>query len=115
MGMESTDFTPETLSQMPKEDLVQMVIGLLNNQKEMAKNLEILTQQIAIMNQRTYGRKTESVSALQMSFDFGFNEPEAIAGSRLRVILLSKKQHLPEERRRHSRKTTSQRSRTTKL
>lgn len=79
MGMESTDFTPETLSQMPKEDLVQMVIGLLNNQKEMAKNLEILTQQIAIMNQRTYGRKTESVSALQMSFDFGFNEPEAIA------------------------------------
>ena len=79
MGMESTDFTPETLSQMPKDDLVQMVIGLLNNQKEMAKNLEILTQQIAIMNQRTYGRKTESVSALQMSFDFGFNEPEAIA------------------------------------
>ena len=43
MGMESTDFTPETLSQMPKDDLVQMVIGLLNNQKEMAKNLEILT------------------------------------------------------------------------
>lgn len=67
------------LSQMPKEDLVQMVIGLLNNQKEMAKNLEILTQQIAIMNQHTYGRKTESVSALQMSFGFGFNEPEAIA------------------------------------
>ena len=79
MGMGSTDFTPETLSQMPKEDLVQMVIGLLNNQKEMAKNLEILTQQIAIMNQHTYGRKTESVSALQMSFGFGFNEPEAIA------------------------------------
>ena len=45
--------------------------------------LPLLTEQIRIMNQRQYGRKTESqlFNKIQMQFDLEFNEPEATADS----------------------------------
>jgi transposase len=77
--MDTPSFTQKDLDKMPKDKLVEMTLALLNNQTELMNQVSVLTEEIRVMNQRKYGRKTESVSALQLSFDFGFNEAEAAA------------------------------------
>lgn len=79
-AMEKIQLTKEKLDKMSIDDYRQMVPVLLKNIEELNKMVSQLTETIAVMNQRQYGRKTEqaSGSALQMSLFDNLNEPEYI-------------------------------------
>ena len=79
--MEQMKFTEDLLKQMPQEALIQLVLMLQQNINQLNKNVELLTEQIKIMNQRNYGRKTEKASELfeLQHLDLTFNEAECTA------------------------------------
>lgn len=60
-----TDFaslTKEQLNQMDKHVLITIIKGLQLN--AISSQLEFLTEQIALMNQRSFERKTEKVDQM---------------------------------------------------
>ena len=69
-------FTEEQLKSLTMDSLVSMVMILQNNQIEQKHAIDQLTEQIRLMNQRQYGRKTEQKSSLyeQLQLDIAFNE-----------------------------------------
>ena len=74
-------FTEDLLKQMPQEALIQLVLMLQQNINQLNQNVELLTEQIRIMNQRNYGRSTEKASELfeLQHLDLIFNEAEYTA------------------------------------
>ena len=74
-------FTEEQLKSLTTDSLVSMVMILQNNQIEQKHAIDQLTEQIRLMNQRQYGRKTEQKSSLyeQLQLDIAFNETEVTA------------------------------------
>lgn len=74
-------FTEEQLKSLTMDSLVSMVMILQNNQIEQKHAIDQLTEQIRLMNQRQYGRKTEQKSSLyeQLQLDIAFNETEVTA------------------------------------
>lgn len=76
--MEKIEFTEEILKHMSQEALIQLILALQQNINQLNKNVEILSEQIRIMNQRNYGRRTEKVSELfeLQHLDLIFNEAE---------------------------------------
>ena len=79
--MEQIEFTEELLKQMPPEAVIKLVLMLQQDVKQLNHNVELLTEQIKIMNQRTFGRSTEKVSELfeLQHLDLIFNEAEYTA------------------------------------
>lgn len=75
-----TDFaslTKEQLNQMDKHVLITIIKGLQFQLNTISSQLEFLTEQIAVMNQRSFGRKTEKANQMhQLSLFEIFNEPE---------------------------------------
>lgn len=75
-----TDFsslTEEQLNQMDNHVLITIIKGLQLQLNSISSQLEFLTEQIALMNQRSFGRKTEKVNQMhQLSLFEVFNEPE---------------------------------------
>lgn len=78
--MENMKLSKETLKNMPNEALVEIILLLQNNIEQLNRNVELLTEQIKINNQRKFGRSTETASSLFefQQFDLAFNEAEAI-------------------------------------
>ena len=81
--------TPEQLEKMDKQVLI-MIIGSLQSQLDMiSSQLNFLTEQIALMNQRSFGRKTEKRDSFPNQLSFSdyydnedvFNEPEYLSDS----------------------------------
>lgn len=81
--MSDTQWTTEQLEKIPSDILAKMFMDVLQSNAELKRTIELLTEQIRIMKQRQYGRKTESqlFNKIQMQFDLEFNEPEATADS----------------------------------
>ena len=77
--MNDVNLSEKELDQLSKKTLIEMIIGLQTSVNELMRTVRILNEQLEIRNQRSYGRKTEQVSALQMELDLGLNEPEAQA------------------------------------
>lgn len=77
--MENVKLSKETLKNMSNEALVEVVLLLQNNIEQLNHNIELLTEQLKINNQRKYGRSSETASSMfeQQQFDFAFNEAEA--------------------------------------
>ena len=78
-----TDFSKlskEELKKMDKNVLIT-IIGVLQSQlNAISSQLDFLTEQIALMNQRTFGRKTEQLDEMhQMTLFEVFNEPEVLS------------------------------------
>ncbi len=75
------EYTTEELNKMSPEMLVNLVEILQGQLKSISTQLDFLTEQIAIMNQRSFGRKTETADSLenQMSLFEVFNEPELLS------------------------------------
>ncbi|MCR5092684.1 MAG: IS66 family transposase [Lachnospiraceae bacterium] len=83
-----TDFsklTPEQLEKMDKQVLITIIGALQSQLNSISAQLNYLTEQIALMNQRSFGRKTERSDQVphQMTFeefyqDNIFNEPEIL-------------------------------------
>lgn len=72
--------TTEELNKMEKHVLITIIVSLQQQLNTISKQLDFLTEQIALMNQRTFGRKTEQVEG-QMEIPECFNEPEALSDS----------------------------------
>ena len=78
-----TDFSKlskEELNKMDKNVLIT-IIGVLQAQLgAISSQLNFLTEQIALMNQRSFGRKTEQLDQMhQMTLFEVFNEPEVLS------------------------------------
>ena len=76
-----TDFSPlstENLKKMDKQALISIVLSQQEQLKAISKQLDFVTEQILLMNQRSFGRKTEQADQLEQfsMYDY-FNEPEA--------------------------------------
>lgn len=75
-----TDFanpTEEQLNRMDKHVLITIIKGLQFQLNTISSQLDFLTEQIALMNQRSFGRKTEQLD--QMSIFEIFNDPEVFS------------------------------------
>ena len=79
----SVDFsqlTPEQLNGMDKRALIGIITSLQGQLATISTQLNFLTEQIALMNQCSFGRKTEKLDQMddmhQMSLFDVFNEPE---------------------------------------
>jgi len=77
--MNKENLTEKELLKMPKEDLVGMVLGMQSSVSELKRTIDLLSERVNIMNQRSYGRKSEAVSPLQMELELGLNEAETLA------------------------------------
>lgn len=78
--MSTTKLSEKALNEMPKEALIPMILILQDNVEQLTKAVENLSEQIRIMNQRAYGRKTESaVYVNQLQMDLVFNEAEVLS------------------------------------
>ena len=76
----TTDFsklTTEDMEKMDKRALIAIIKSMQTQLASISKQLELLTEQIVLMNQRAFGRKTEQVKDDgQLSF---FNETETLS------------------------------------
>ena len=71
--------SPEELNKMNKQVLITIIGSLQSQLNSISGQLELLTEQIALMNQRSFGRKTERADQLdpnQLNLFDVFNEPE---------------------------------------
>ena len=77
--MENFKLSKDTLKNMPNEALVEIILLLQSNIEQLNHNIELLTEQIKINNQRKFGRSSETASTLfeEQQFDLAFNEAEA--------------------------------------
>ena len=77
--MDFTKLTPEQLNKMDKQVLITIIGSLQGQLNAISSQLDFLTQQIALMNQRSFGRKTEQLDQLhQFTLFEVFNEPELL-------------------------------------
>lgn len=79
-------YTEEKLNTFSKETLIQLFLAQQEQLSEIDKKLQLVLEQLAVMNQNRYGRKTEQMPVpQQMAFaDVNgelvmFNEAEALA------------------------------------
>ncbi|MDO4621253.1 MAG: IS66 family transposase [Lachnospiraceae bacterium] len=72
----SKEYSMEELNQCSKEELVTVILGMQGQLSSLNENLEKLMEQIRIANSYRFGRKTETLHAIdgQMSF---FDDAEA--------------------------------------
>ena len=77
--MDFTKLTPEQLNKMDKQVLITIIGSLQGQLNAISSQLDFLSQQIALMNQRSFGRKTEQLDQMhQMTLFEVFNEPELL-------------------------------------
>ena len=77
--MSTVNLSEKELNELSKETLIELAISLQSSITDLTNTVNNLSETIKVMNQRKYGRKSETVSALQLSFDFGLNEVEAVS------------------------------------
>ena len=77
-----SQFSDADLNKMDKHVLITIIRALQGQLDTISSQLNFLTEQIAIMNQRSFGRKTEKLSDMgqfhQMSIFEVLNEPEVL-------------------------------------
>ena len=72
------DLTSEDLEKMDKKTIIRIFCSMQSQYNAISHQLEYITEQIALMNQRSFGRKTEKIDDMQLTFDI-FNEPESLS------------------------------------
>lgn len=74
------EYTTEELNKMSPQMLINLIEIQQNQLKAINAQLSFLTEQIALMNQRSFGRKTETSNVFenQLTFDEIFNESEVL-------------------------------------
>lgn len=85
----NTTLTEEQLNQVPKDVLVGMYMELSKNMNTLVHQIAALEEQIKILTNRSFGRKTEKASeidGLQIAFDFCLNEAEHLLDTAEEVI-----------------------------
>lgn len=79
-GMSTPKMSQEELEAMPVSILVKLIMNQQETIETLTRHIDELTEQIRLMNQRSFGRKTESSQFVQqLQFDLGLNEAEEIS------------------------------------
>ena len=75
-----TQLSTDELNKLDKNVLITIIVSLQHQLTTINSQLNFLTEQIALMNQRSFGRKTEKQSEFeQLNLFETFNEPEALS------------------------------------
>ena len=75
-----TELSIDELNNLDKNVLVTIIVSQQRQLTAIRSQLDFLTEQIALMNQRSFGRKTEKQSEFeQLNLFETFNEPEALS------------------------------------
>ena len=101
--MKRENLTREQLQSLDKEILITLLLNMQEQLAKQAEAIEKLTEQIAIMNSRTYGRKSEKITidADQMNFFSEiFNEAEHLTDGQLTIEPGIDTVIIPEHKRR---------------
>ena len=76
-GMSTPKMSQEDLESMPVSILVKLILNQQETIESLTHHIDELTDQIRLMNQRSFGRKTESAQFVQqLQLDLGLNEAE---------------------------------------
>ena len=69
-GMSTPKMSQEELEAMPVSILVKLIMNQQETIETLTRHIDELTEQIRLMNQRSFGRKTESSQFVQqLQFD----------------------------------------------
>lgn len=73
--------TEQELNNMSKEELIASIMTLQSNSIDLNMKVELLREQVRYLQNKKYGRKTETASSLfeQQQLDLWFNEVESIS------------------------------------
>ena len=80
-------YTEDELNQCSKKVLISLFLAMQEQMEQLNKNMELLTEQVAIANQKRFGRSSEKVEIDgQLTMKECFNEAEVIADAE-RIIV----------------------------
>ncbi len=101
--MKKDKLTRQQLNSLDKDILITLLLGMQDQLAQQTAAIEKLTEQITIMNGRTYGKKSEKIDADadQMNlFSEIFNEVEHLAGGQVCLEPTIDAVIIPEHKRR---------------
>lgn len=105
-SMNREKLTREQLNSLDKDTLITLLLNMQDQIAQQTAAIEKLTQEIALMNTRAFGRKSEKlqIDADQLNFFSEiFNEVESLAGSQLSMEPGMDEVLVPEHKRRKRR------------
>ena len=103
LSMNKDRFTREQLNTLDKDILITLLLGMQEKLDQQTAAIEKLTEQIALMNTRTFGRKSEKLrmDEDQLSlFAEIFNEAEALSDGQQMIEPSVDTVIVPEHKRR---------------
>ena len=71
-------YTEEELNKCSKKMLISLFLSMQDQLEALNKNMELLIEQVAMSNQRRFGRSSEQQISGQLTLSDYFNEIEAI-------------------------------------
>ena len=86
--MENERFTRDQLNSLDKDILITLLLGMQDQISQQSLAVEKLTEQIALMNTRTYGKKSEKINTDENQLNFFsviFNEAESLIDGQLSI------------------------------
>ena len=78
--MEKKIYTADELNHVEKDELVRIILSLQENTARIMESQELIMEQIAILRQQRFGRRSEKMDVIDGQMSLFFNEPEAAAG-----------------------------------
>ena len=71
-------YTEEELNKCSKKMLISLFLSMQDQLEALNKNMELLIEQVAMSNQRRFGRSSEQQISGQLTLGDYFNEIEAV-------------------------------------
>ena len=77
--MEMKKLSEEEVESLPKDIIIKLFMSMQSSVESLEATIKLLSEQIKIMNQRSFGRSTEKQSSgIFEQLELGFNEPEVL-------------------------------------
>ena len=86
--MKNEKLTREQLNSLDKDILITLLLGMQDQIAQQTIAIEKLTEQIALMNTRTFGKKSEKIHLDENQLNFFseiFNEAESLIDGQLSI------------------------------
>ena len=78
--MEKKIYTADELNHVEKDGLARTILSLQQNTARMMENQGLIMEQIAVLRQQRFGRRSEKMDVMDGQMSLFFNEPETAAG-----------------------------------
>lgn len=77
--MEMKKLSEEEVESLPKDIIIKLFMSMQSSVESLEATIKLLSEQIKLMNQRSFGRSTEKQSSgIFEQLELGFNEPEVL-------------------------------------